>query len=127
MRQSNRILKQTLDRLPEGPIRATRPGVIFPPQEEIYTKMESLIHHFMLVVDGLKLPVGEYYQCIESARGEMGCFIVSDGGSKPYRLKWRAPAFVNLESLQRMSKGYFFADLIAILSSIDIVLAEVDR
>jgi NADH-quinone oxidoreductase subunit D len=89
--------------------------------------MESLIHHFMLVVEGLKLPVGEYYQTIESARGEMGCFIVSDGGAKPYRLKWRAPAFVNLESLQRMSKGYFFADLIAILSSIDIVLAEVDR
>jgi NADH-quinone oxidoreductase subunit D len=127
MRQSNRILKQAIDKLPEGPIRATVPGVIFPPQEEIYTKMESLIHHFMLVVEGVKPPVGEYYQTIESARGEMGCYIVSDGGSKPYRLKWRAPAFVNLEALPKMSKGYFFADLIAILSSIDIVLAEVDR
>jgi NADH-quinone oxidoreductase subunit D len=89
--------------------------------------MESLIHHFMLVVEGVKPPEGEYYQVIESARGEMGCYIVSDGGSKPYRLKWRAPAFVNLETLARMSKGYFFADLIAILSSVDIVLAEVDR
>lgn len=127
MRQSNRILRQAIDKLPEGPIRATVPGVIFPPQEEIYTKMESLIHHFMLVVEGVKPPVGEYYQTIESARGEMGCYIVSDGGSKPYRLKWRAPAFVNLETLSKMSKGYFFADLIAILSSIDIVLAEVDR
>lgn len=127
MRQSNRILRQTLDRLPDGPIRAQKPGVIFPPQEDIYTKMESLIHHFMLVVEGLKPPVGEVYRCIESPRGELGCYIVSDGGPRPYRLKWRAPAFVNLESLARMSRGYFFADLIAILSSVDIVLAEVDR
>lgn len=127
MRQSNRILKQTIDRLPEGPIRAVKPGMIFPPQEEIYHKMEALIHHFMLVVEGLKPPVGEYYQVIESPRGEMGCYIVSDGGPKPYRLKWRAPAFVNLECLSLMSRGQFFADLIAILSSVDIVLAEVDR
>jgi NADH-quinone oxidoreductase subunit D len=127
MRQSNRILKQAIDRLPEGPIRSVKPGVIFPPQEEIYHKMEALIHHFMLVVEGLKPPVGEYYQVIESPRGEMGCYIVSDGGPKPYRLKWRAPAFVNLESLAMMSRGQFFADLIAILSSVDIVLAEVDR
>ncbi len=127
MRQSNRILKQALERLPDGEIRARKPGVIFPPQEEIYTKMESLIHHFMLVVEGLKPPAGEYYQCIESPRGELGCFLVSDGGPKPYRLKWRAPAFVNLQTLAKMSKGSFFADLIAILSSVDIVLAEVDR
>jgi NADH-quinone oxidoreductase subunit D len=127
MRQSNRILKQTLDRLPEGPIRAQKAGVIFPPQEEIYTRMESLIHHFMLVVEGVKPPKGEIYQAIESPRGELGCYIVSDGTGKPLRLKWRAPAFVNLESLAKMSIGYFFADLIAILSSVDIVLAEVDR
>jgi len=127
MRESNRILKQALDRLPDGPIRAQKAGVIFPPQEDIYTRMESLIHHFMLVVEGLKPPTGDYYQCIESPRGELGCYIVSDGGPKPYRLKWRAPAFVNLESLAKMSKGAFFADLIAILSSVDIVLAEVDR
>ncbi len=127
MRESNRILKQTLEKLPEGAIRAEKPGVIFPPQEEIYTKMESLIHHFMLVVEGVKPPAGEYYQCIESPRGELGCFLVSDAGPRPYRLKWRAPAFVNLESLALMSKGRLFADLIAILSSIDIVLAEVDR
>lgn len=127
MRESNRILKQTLESIPEGPIRATKPGVIFPPQQDIYTKMESLIHHFMLVVEGLKPPVGEYYHCIESPRGELGCYLVSDGGPKPYRLKWRAPAFVNLESLRKMSVGGFFSDLIAILSSIDIVLAEVDR
>lgn len=127
MRESNKILRQTLDMLPEGPIRADQPGIIFPPQEEILTRMEALIHHFMLVVEGVKPPAGEVYQCIESPRGELGCYIVSDGGAKPYRLKWRAPAFVNLESLGPMSKGYFFADLIAILSSVDIVLAEVDR
>ncbi|MDQ7782259.1 MAG: NADH dehydrogenase (quinone) subunit D [Desulfomonilaceae bacterium] len=127
MRESNRILKQALEKLPEGPIRSRQAGVIFPPQEEIYTRMESLIHHFMLVVEGLKPPVGEYYQCIESPRGELGCYLVSDGGPRPYRLKWRAPAFVNLESLTLMSKGNLFADLIAILSSVDIVLAEVDR
>jgi NADH-quinone oxidoreductase subunit D len=103
------------------------PGKIFPPQEDIYTKMEALIHHFMLVVDGVKLPVGDCYQCIESPRGELGCYIISDGGANPYRLKWRAPAFVNLQALAEMSRGCFFADLIAILSSIDIVLAEVDR
>jgi NADH-quinone oxidoreductase subunit D len=127
MRQSNRILKQTIDKLPEGPIRANVPGVIFPPQEDIYTKMDALIHHFMLVIEGVKPPAGETYQCIESPRGELGCYLVSDGSGNPYRLKWRAPAFVNLESLGKMSKGYFFADLIAILSSVDIVLAEVDR
>ncbi len=127
MRQSNRILKQVIRKLPDGPIIARKAGTIFPPQEEIYTRMESLIHHFMLVVEGMKPPVGEYYQCIESPRGELGCYIISDGSANPLRLKWRAPAFVNLESLALMSKGRFFADLIAILSSIDIVLAEVDR
>lgn len=127
MRESNRILKQALDKLPEGKIRAEKPGVIFPPQPEIYEKMESLIHHFMLVVEGLKVPAGEYYQSIESPRGELGCYVVSDGGPMPFRLKWRPPAFVNLESLAPMTKGQLFADLIAILSSIDIVLAEVDR
>jgi NADH-quinone oxidoreductase subunit D len=127
MRQSNRILRQTLSRLPEGPIRAQKAGKVFPPQEEITTKMESLIHHFMLVVEGLKPPVGEVYQCIESPRGELGCYVISDAGPRPFRLKWRAPAFVNLESLTKMCVGGYFSDLIAILSSVDIVLAEVDR
>jgi len=127
MRQSNRILRQALARLPEGPIRAQKAGKIFPPQAEITQKMESLIHHFMLVVEGLKPPVGEVYQCIESPRGELGCYLVSDGGPRPFRLKWRAPAFVNLEGLTKMCVGGYFSDLIAILSSVDIVLAEVDR
>lgn len=127
MRESNRIIRQAIDRLPGGPIRATRPGVVFPPQEDIYTRMEALIHHFMIVVEGIKGPVGEVYQAIESPRGELGCYLVSDGGPKPWRLKWRGPAFVNLESLAIMTEGSFLADFIVILSSVDIVLAEVDR
>ncbi len=127
MRESCKILKQALAKLDPGPVIATKPGVIFPPQEEIYTRMEALIHHFMLVVEGLKPPKGEVYQCIESPRGELGAFLVSDGGPTPYRLKWRAPAFVNLQSLALMTKGRLIADFIAILSSVDIVLAEVDR
>lgn len=127
MRESNKILKQALAKLEPGPVLATKPGVIFPPQEEIYTRMEALIHHFMLVVEGLKPPKGEVYQCIESPRGELGVFLVSDGGPTPYRLKWRAPAFVNLQSLALMTRGRLIADFIAILSSVDIVLAEVDR
>ncbi len=127
MRESNKILKQTIAKLPEGPYRAKSPGKVFPEQQDIYTKMEALIHHFMLVVDGTKPPAGEYYECIESPRGELGCYIISDGSPKPSRLKWRAPAFVNLQALRTMSRGCLFADLIAILSSVDIVLAEVDR
>ncbi len=127
MRESNKIVRQALSRLTEGPIRATAPGVVFPPQEEIFEKTEALIHHFMLVVEGVKSPVGEIYQCIESPRGELGCYIVSDGGPRPYRLKWRPPAFVNLEALATMARGHLLSDLIAILSSVDIVLAEVDR
>jgi NADH-quinone oxidoreductase subunit D len=127
MRESNRIVRQALDRLEAGPVRSSKPGLLFPNQEDIYTKSEALIHHFMLVVEGMKPPAGEVYQCIESPRGELGCFVISDGSAYPLRLKWRAPAFVNLESLSSMARGSYLADLIAILSSIDIVLAEVDR
>jgi len=127
MRESNRILRQAVDLVEEGPIRADKPGAVFPPQEDIYVRTEALIHHFMLVVEGIKPPVGEIYRAIESPRGELGVYIVSDGGPNPYRLKWRAPAFVNLECLAAMSRGSFLADFIVILSSVDIVLAEVDR
>ncbi len=127
MRESNSILRQALDKLEDGPIRAVKPGAVFPMQEEVYVKTEAMIHHFMLVVDGPNVPVGEVYRCIESPRGELGCYLVSDGGPKPYRVKWRAPAFVNLECLATMTRGSYLADLIIILSSVDIVLAEVDR
>ncbi len=127
MRESNKILQQALKKLEDGPIRTEAPGVVFPVQEDIYSKMEALIHHFMLVIEGVKPPEGEVYHCIESPRGELGCYIVSNGGPRPHRLKWRAPAFVNLETLRKMTVGSLLADLIVILSSVDIVLAEVDR
>ncbi|MEJ2715774.1 MAG: NADH dehydrogenase (quinone) subunit D [Deltaproteobacteria bacterium] len=127
MRESNRILRQAVDTIEETPIRAVKHSLVFPPQHEIYDKTASLIHHFMLVVEGMKIAPGEIYHAIESPRGEMGVYIVSDGGPQPYRLKWRGPAFVNLEALALMSRGAFLSDFIAILSSVDIVLAEVDR
>ncbi len=127
MRQSARIIGQVLDRLPEGPVLAEEPRWVIPPKEKTLHQIESLIHHFLLVEEGFHPPEGEVYVAVESPRGELGFYIVSDGGPRPYRLKIRPPAFVNLESLATMSRGRLLADLIAILSSIDIVLAEIDR
>jgi NADH-quinone oxidoreductase subunit D len=103
------------------------PKVIPPPKEKTLTQIESLIHHFLLYEEGFHPPVGEVYASVESPRGEMGYYLVSDGGPRPYRLKIRPPAFVNLEALVPMVRGRLLADLIAILSSVDIVLAEIDR
>ncbi len=127
MRQSCRICEQALDGLPEGAINADVPKVVLPSKKKTLNEIESLIRHFMIIEEGFKPPVGEVYSSVESPRGELGFYIVSDGGSKPYRLKIRPPAFVNLQALSVMAKGRLFSDLIAILSSIDIVLAEVDR
>ncbi len=127
LRQSTRIIEQVLDRLPDGPYLAEAPRVVPPPKERTLSEIEALIHHFILYQEGFRPPVGEVYVCVESPRGEMGYYLVSDGSPRPYRLKIRPPAFVNLESLARMSRGRLLADLIAILSSVDIVLAEIDR
>jgi NADH-quinone oxidoreductase subunit D len=127
MRQSCRICEQALDGLPEGAINADVPKVVLPSKKKTLNEIESLIRHFMIIEEGFKPPVGEVYSSVESPRGELGFYIVSDGGPKPYRLKIRPPAFVNLQALSVMAKGRLFSDLIAILSSIDIVLAEVDR
>ncbi len=127
MRQSCRICEQALDGLPEGAINADVPKVVLPSKKKTLNEIESLIRHFMIIEEGFKPPVGEVYSSVESPRGELGFYIVSDGGPKPYRLKIRPPAFVNLQALSVMAKGRFFSDLIAILSSIDIVLAEIDR
>lgn len=127
MRQSCRICEQALDGLPEGAINADAPKVVLPSKKKTLNEIESLIRHFMIIQEGFKPPVGEVYSSVESPRGELGFYIVSDGGPKPYRLKIRPPAFVNLQALSVMAKGRLFSDLIAILSSIDIVLAEVDR
>lgn len=127
MHESNTIARQALDRLPDGPTMTDNRKVALPPRAELATSMEAMIHHFKLVSEGFKPPLGEVYTCIESPKGEIGFYIVSDGTGKPYRCHVRAPSFVNLQSLPVMSVGGLIADLVAIIGSIDPVLGEVDR
>jgi NADH-quinone oxidoreductase subunit D len=130
MRQSNRIVAQCLDRLEgmEGqPWIADDRKVVLPPREELHTSMESLIHHFKIVTEGYRVPEGEIYTTVESPRGELGCYVVSDGGPKPWRVKFRAPSFVALEATATCMRDALVADLIAIVGSLDTVMGEVDR
>ncbi len=127
MHESTKIARQALDRLPDGPIMTADRKVALPPRAELATSMEAVIHHFKLVSEGFKPPVGEVYQAIESPKGEIGFYIVSDGSGKPYRVHVRAPSFINLQALPIMSVGGLVADLVAIIGSIDPVLGEVDR
>jgi NADH-quinone oxidoreductase subunit D len=127
MRQSVRIVDQALRRLPGGPWIADDRKVVLPPREELHTSMESLIHHFKIVTEGYRVPEGEVYVTIESPRGELGCYVVSDGGPKPWRVKFRAPSFVALEATSTCMSDALVADLIAIVGSLDTVMGEVDR
>lgn len=127
MRQSCRILKQALDNLPPGPINVADRKIALPPRTELYTSMEAVIHHFKLVTEGLKPPVGDAYVGIESPKGEIGFYIVSDGSARPYRVRIRPPSFVNLQALPKMAEGLMIADMVAIIASVDIILGEVDR
>lgn len=127
MRQSNRIIRQALDNLPTGEINVDAPNVILPQKIDTTTKMESLISHFKLIVDGIRPPEGEVYLSIEAPKGELGYYIVSDGSDKPYRLKIRPPSFVNMEAFSKMVEGQLVADVIAVIGSLDIVLGEIDR
>jgi len=128
MRESLKIIRQAMDKIPpEGPIKADAPGIIPPAREKMKTEMEALIYHFKIFTEGFAPPAGEVYQRVESPRGEVGYFVVSDGSPKPYRVKVRAPSFVNLQALPKLSEGGLVADLIACIGTIDIVLGEVDR
>ena len=127
MRQSVRIVRQALDGMPDGPWRADAPHVLLPDREQMKTQMESLIHHFKIVTEGFAVPPGEVFQAIESPRGEMGYYIVSDGTPKPYRVHMRNPSFATLQALETMCKGRLLADVVAVIGSIDIVLGEIDR
>jgi NADH-quinone oxidoreductase subunit D len=127
MRQSVRIIEQCLDGMPEGPWIADDRKVVLPPRHELHTSMESLIHHFKLVTEGYRVPEGEVYVAVESARGELGCYVVSDGGPKPWRVKFRAPSFVALEATATCMSDALVADFIAIVGSLDTVMGEVDR
>jgi NADH-quinone oxidoreductase subunit D len=127
MRQSLRIMKQAMEGMPEGPHMADVSGVTPPPKPDVLTKMEALIFHFKIFTEGFRVPAGSYYQAIESPKGELGYYIVSDGGTKPYRMRVRPPSFINLQALNPMVTGGLVADVIACIGSIDIVLGEVDR
>jgi NADH-quinone oxidoreductase subunit D len=131
MRESTRIVAQCLNRLermPDGaPWIADDRKVVLPPREELHTSMESLIHHFKIVTEGYRVPEGEIYVTVESPRGELGCYVVSDGGPRPWRVKFRAPSFVALEATATCMRDALVADLIAIVGSLDTVMGEVDR
>ncbi len=126
-RESIRIVQQILERMPTGDYRVQDKKVTPPPRARIDESMEALIHHFKIFTEGFKVPEGEVYVAIESPRGEVGCYLVSDGSSKPYRMHWRAPSFVNLQSLPTLMRGCLIADCVAITSSVDPVMGEVDR
>jgi len=127
MRQSNSIVHQALNILPKGDFIARIPNITLPPKEDVETKMEAMIQHFKIIIDGIKPPKGEVYTSIEAPKGELGFYIVSDGSSHPYRLKIRPPSFVNLEALPKMVEGRLLPDVVAVIGSLDIVLGEIDR
>ena len=127
MRQSQKIALQALEGMPEGPLLADDPKVVPPPKEQLSYDMEALIHHFKIFTEGYHVPAGEVYQAIESPRGELGYYIISDGTPKPYKVKVRGPSFSNLYALPEMVRGGLVGDVVAALGSIDIVLGEVDR
>ena len=127
MRQSLKIVQQVLDKLPYGPVRSNNRKFVPPPRSELGTSMESVIHHFKLWTEGFNVPKGAVYVPVESPRGELGVYLESDCSSKPYRVHWRTPSFVNLQVLPLLSKGHFVADLVALIGTVDVVLGDVDR
>ena len=130
MRESVRIVSQCVDRLAEmrgEPWIADDRKVVLPPRHELHTSMESLIHHFKIVTEGYMVPEGEVYECVESPRGEFGVYVVSDGGPKPWRVKFRAPSFAALQATATCMRDAAVADMIAIVGSLDGVMGEVDR
>ena len=134
MRQSVKICRQAMDILaampgtgPAARITADAPKIVLPDREQMKTQMESLIHHFKIVTEGFAVPAGEVFQAVESPRGEMAYYVVSDGTAKPYRVHMRNPSFATLQALETMCKGRLLADVVAVIGSIDIVLGEIDR
>lgn len=127
MREACKIINQALDRLKPGPVLADSPQVCYPPKENVYNSIEGLIHHFKIASEGYPVPEGEVYQGVEAPKGELGYYIVSDGSSKPYRMRIRPPSFVNLQAIEQMSTGSMIADLVAVIGTLDIVLGEIDR
>jgi NADH-quinone oxidoreductase subunit D len=128
MRESLKIVRQAMAKITnDGPFRAEAPGVIPPAREKMKTEMEALIYHFKIFTEGFAPPPGEVFVTVESPRGELGCFVASDGSAKPLRVHFRAPSFVNLQALPKLIEGQLISDVVACIGTIDIVLGDVDR
>jgi len=127
MRQATRIIEQALDHLPFGPVRSNNRKYVPPPRSELGISMEALIHHFKLWTEGYNVPKGSVFVSTESPRGELGVYLESDGGPKPYRVHWRTPSFTNLQVLPLLARNHLVADLVLLIGTVDIVLGDVDR
>jgi len=127
MRQSTRIIQQAMEGMPSGPWKAADQHVVLPDREKMKTQMEALIYHFKIVTEGFRVPAGEVYQVIESPRGELGYYVVSDGTARPLRVHMRTPSFGNLQAVPKMVAGVLIADVIASIGSMDFVLGDTDR
>ncbi len=128
MRESVKIIEQCIDQMPDGPVKVDMPEIAFPADKgKVQSSMEALIHHFKLASQGFKVPKGEVYASIEAPKGELGFYIISDGSERPFRVKVRAPSFVNLQALKLMAERGYLADMIAMIGSLDPVMAEVDK
>ena len=127
IRESIRLIRQIIEKMPDGDFRVQDKKITPPPRARIDESMEALIHHFKIFTEGFKVPSGEIYVAVESPRGELGCYLVADGSSKPYRLHIRGPSFVNLQALPYLLQGGMLADAVAVISSIDPIMGEVDR
>jgi NADH-quinone oxidoreductase subunit D len=127
MRQSVKIMKQAIEKMPEGPVRSDDSKVSPPSRAEMKNSMEALIHHFKLYTEGYHVPAGETYTAVEAPKGEFGVYLVSDGSNKPYRCHIRAPGFAHLQGIDFMTRGHMLADVVAVIGSMDIVFGEIDR
>lgn len=127
MYQSVKIIRQTIDQMPEGPIKSSDKKISPPNRADMKHSMEAMINHFKLFTEGYNVPSGEYYGCVEAPKGEFGVYLYSDGSNKPYRCRIKAPGFAHLQGLDFMTKGHLMADVVSVISSLDIVFGEVDR
>ena len=127
MWQSLRIVEQALKMLPGGPINIDDKNIMLPPKDDVHNSMEALINHFKLVIEGIKPPPGEIYDASETPNGELGFYIISDGGSNPYRIKCRPPCFYLMNGLKFLVEGHMVADIVAILAGLNIIAGELDR
>lgn len=127
MYESVKLIKQSIEKMPKGPIKTLDKKISPPSRADMKHSMEALIHHFKLYTEGYHVPAGEYYAAVEAPKGEFGVYLYADGTNKPYRCRIRAPGFAHLQAMDFLSKGYLIADVVAIISSLDIVFGEVDR